>query len=239
MTSSPSTKLSSSCLLLSLLVVSATANVVTVDKTCYDAGQIVRIDFENEAPLRDDWFGVYSADADINALPSPSSWIWTCGSRNCKLSAGVQIGAVFYPDVLPAGSWKVVLARNEADGAPFVGVAASQAFEVSPSCGVPVAQATPSPFMQANPAPIFRATPSPVVAPVQNPASNSAVTDKSTYAVGEQITVTFSYETPKAGDWIGVYPASANSNMLSQSALWSWTCGSTNCQGSVSEPNEC
>ena len=185
MTSSPSTKLSSSCLLLSFFVASAAADIVSVDKTCYNLGQIVQINFENEAPLQDDWFGIYSADADINALPSPSNWIWTCGSRDCTLSAGVRKGGVFYSDVLPTGSWKVVLARNEADEAPYVGLASSQVFEVSQNCAVPVAQPTASPVMaqptsspvmQANPAPTVKATPSPAVAPVQNPVSNSAVT---------------------------------------------------------------
>ena len=65
-------------------------------------------------------------------------------------------------------------------------------------------------------------------------SQSSVQTNKASYAVGEQIVVTFVDGNPQSDDWIGIFQASTSTKKLIEGALWLWTCGSQDCGSSVS-----
>jgi len=142
-----------SYLFISLCVsflVTAEANSVRVNKSCFTIGEAISITFQVDNPRTDDWVGIYDPSVSVSALPSPSGiqWLWTCGGRSCTTSTPIKTGTITYRNALAAGSWKIVLTHDEANGAPYAGLAQSSTFTVRSSCSpapTPVRVPTPSP----------------------------------------------------------------------------------------------
>jgi len=63
----------------------------------------------------------------------------------------------------------------------------------------------------------------------------SISTDRTSYASGDSIQVHFSAHDVSTGDWIGIYPAEASPDSLSNDpVLWVWACGSKTCYDGAS-----
>lgn len=110
-------------------------DVIASDESCYLFQSDINIIFENCDPQPNDWIGIWPiADAtDLQNLPEPALWLWTCGSQDCA-------GEVFV-DTLPFGSGLAVgtyvahLVRLESEVAPYSSsYAISSAFGVSLAC---------------------------------------------------------------------------------------------------------
>jgi hypothetical protein len=244
-----------SSLLFSLsafFVASAEANLIRVSKNCFTVGEDIDITFVNSSPQSDDFIGFYSADVALNSVPSPSGirWIFTCGTRSCTDTTGIFSATVTYFSTIEAGTWKVVLARDDQQGSPYTGVVQSNTFQIQSTCGAPTLIPTRTPAAPSTrtptriPAtsttraptrvPATSTTPAPTVA-ITPTLTSTATTNKQSYAVGENILVTFRNGDLKDGDWIGIYPASTSSTKLLEPTLFVWTCGSQTCTTSVSQ----
>ena len=97
----------------------ANASFIRTNKDCYSVGEDIRITFVNANPLSDDFIGMYSPTASLKLLPNvddDSHWLWPCGTCNCtSFETGNTNATVSYINKLPVGTWKAVLARNNAN----------------------------------------------------------------------------------------------------------------------------
>ena len=206
-------------LVLPFVVSFVNAGFIKVNKECYSIGENIPITFEITDAQPDDFIGIYHPGASMTTLPDPSGdrWIWTCGSRTCHSPDGISRAAVTYNDSLEAGTWKIVLAHNS--GPPYDGIVESKSFVISSTCsGINATQ------------PIKRGS--------EESIPSSVLTDKFSYQSEDPILVSFDNGSPQDGDWIGIYPASADGTNLRQASLWKWTCG-TDCLFSVGEHTDC
>jgi len=209
----------------------ASASSITVNSDCFAIGQNIDITFQDDSPMVDDFVAFYSPATALDSLPNPSGieWLWTCGSRKCTTSNGIPSATISYKAVLPEGTWIVALVDNAATP-PYTAKAVSHSFVVSATCGgggnIPTPTNAPVNIPAPTNPPVDRTVP-----------SGSIVTDKSSYSVGESIQVAFNTANPAAQDWIGIYPASTDSNFLFEATLWLWTCGDQVCSTSPSSNN--
>jgi hypothetical protein len=103
---------------------------INTSKSCYLVGQHIVVDFENCAPVEDDWLAVYESNADATNLGDPILWMWTCGDVFCQ---GQQV----YSDLLEfafsvplhPGSYRAHLLRRNSGG-PYSAYTSSLAFVV-------------------------------------------------------------------------------------------------------------
>jgi hypothetical protein len=102
---------------------------------------------------------------------------------------------------------------------------------------------TNTPTLDPTMSPVTLLTSSPTIDPALSPTAlltdtpggvkASIQVDKSAYAVGEDIRITFEHDQPESKDWIGLRSASEADNQFTV-ILWVWTCGTQTCEGGTS-----
>ena len=221
-------------------------SMVYTDMSCYAKGEDISVSFINGEARNGDWVGIYYPDADLDYLGDPIMWVWLCGDQSyqCKVDDGtivfgagkpVETGTMSWP--LAPGTYKAVLAR---EGHPYVGYAESATFEVKapgsdcPGAPTPMPTPAPTPYStpKATPYPTPKATPYPTPYPT---VSTTIETNKGSYTLNEDVSVTFYVGSPMNGDWVGIYYADAlDVSYLGNPLLWLWVCGTQTCGGSRS-----
>jgi hypothetical protein len=104
-------------------------------EACYEPFQGLTIDFDNCAPLGDDWIGIWPAGAITNParLPEPLIWLWTCGSQNCN--APILEDSLLFGEGLSTGTYVAHMIRLSEDQAPYTSsYAVSDSIEIRPVC---------------------------------------------------------------------------------------------------------
>ena len=191
---------------------------LTVSKTAYTEGEDIVIDFDHpDNQGLDAWIGMWPAESDPQALPSPSDyWNYICSdSQSSACGAHLSAGVVSlnadseeggnWP--LTCGSWRAYLIPSGACSLSYSSVAASEAFTVGTSANCEA---------------------SPTRAPVP-PSGTSLTVFNTVYAEGEDILIDFDYsDNPGLGAWIGLWPADSDPQALpSPSAYWNYICSNS------------
>lgn len=212
------------------------ATDISVNKSCFERGESLTIDFETDNPTIRDWMAIVppSTETDPFGAHVVTQWIGTCGRHVCS-GAPLSSGQITLTPFVPNGDWVVVLITEGPHD--WLGVASSDVFEIRSSNGCPGAGVAPTPPtaqpVVSSPQPVAAPTP-PTPSPTKSLSLSSKDTvslDKSVYWAGENIVVSFSNKDPRPDDWVAIYFDSIPPDQLFRGEFWMWACGGQSGQG--------
>jgi hypothetical protein len=232
---------------------------IETDKSCYKKGEAITVTFNQcDNAEHNDWVGVYYADdggAGDLIGDDFRFWVWACGTQSCTGTTNSntivfdenpprESGKDTWPlNVNPIEGYRVHLIRY--DYTVYESYLASDTFVVlreNASCDdasdthPPSSPPVPHPT-EAPPHPM--PTHAPVIAPT--PACVSQVeTDETCYAreAGDDIVIDFTNCDGESTNWVGIYDAHDDPEMLGEPLYWVWLCSGsqTSCGSSVPVP---
>lgn len=216
-----------SLLLRCFLVGGCSGQTLTTDRVAYTVGDPILIKWDYSNAKGKDWIGLYPASSfSGGTVPSGSTmWVYLKSKRqsavsgislqgNVTFDAGnpVETGRDSWP--LDAGTYQVHILREVA--APYPVVVSSSVFTVSPPTTAPSTAPTD----------------------VASPAGLGLGLSKTSFALGEEIVVAFSYPgNPNNEAWMSLWPANKDSQSLpSPSPYWKYICSDTQTASVCSSP---
>jgi len=104
-------------------------NKIVTNAACYYRGEQIVVSLANCNPEKTDWIGIFDSTGNLDDLPSPASWMWTCGNKEC--TGEVRSNTVAFRDVYEPGVYRVAMLRlNDDDDSPDVAYESSEIFRV-------------------------------------------------------------------------------------------------------------
>jgi hypothetical protein len=188
----------------------ARADSASVDKSCYQLDEPIRVHFNKDADSNfvDNWVAIYRQENLPNLQnlsPVPAMWVWTCGTQSCNTQDNMPTdGTVTFENnsqggesqnwPLDAGLYQAVLSGGDR---PYSAHAVSEPFEIG-CTGTPA------------------------------PEEPTISVDNSCYQVGETIQVSFSGAGAHDREFVALYRSSVLNDLRflpDMPDMWIPTCG--------------
>mmetsp|Transcript_25635 Transcript_25635/g.36499 ORF Transcript_25635/g.36499 Transcript_25635/m.36499 type:complete len:903 (+) Transcript_25635:33-2741(+) len=115
--------------------------VIFTDKSCYERGEEIFVDYFIGDPSDGDWIGFYPADLHLDRINTePVMWVWSCGAQDCQGNGGQVNTLKFHeygPDAgavdpkWPLDTGRYVVLMSQGDHYPYPVRILGNIFEVA------------------------------------------------------------------------------------------------------------